>query len=122
MWQTHLASHPHGSNTMSPAGSLVLAGAGIFTNSVAVQAGMRSLAPLFSVVLIIHTTSMVTEGTMLAGEAFSSAGGSSKVVGCSPQVVVWWVSASASTCEAPLTPRILGLLALIWLGRLHHCC
>ena len=47
----------------------MLAGAGIFTNSVAVQAGMRSLAPLFSVVLIIHTTSMVTEGTMLAGKA-----------------------------------------------------
>ena len=49
------------------AGSIVIAGAGIFTNSAAVAAGMRSLAPLFSVVLIIHTTSMVTEGTMLAG-------------------------------------------------------
>ena len=59
---------------MPPAGSLVLVGGGIFTNSAAVQEGMRSLAPLFSIVLIIHTTSMVTEGAMLAGETMLRSG------------------------------------------------
>ena len=50
------------------AGSIVVGTPGLFTNSAAVSAAMLGLVPLFCAVLIIHTTSMTTEGIMLAGK------------------------------------------------------
>lgn len=50
------------------AASIVLGLPHLFTNSAEVAATMAGLTPLFCLTLMIHTSSMATEGIMLAGE------------------------------------------------------
>jgi Na+-driven multidrug efflux pump len=40
---------------------------GLFTTSAAVAAGMREVAPIMSAALVLHSSSMATEGLLLAG-------------------------------------------------------